>query len=911
MRFQRKKLAGALAYALGAGGAFVVAGTPAEAADIKVEVTGSSIRRVESEGALPIQTITRDDIDRQGIQSTAELVDRLSANSSIGGLNAAGVVGSTATGYASASLRGLGSQRTLVLLNGRRTANNAFSGATVDLNSIPLSAIERVEVLTDGASAVYGTDAIAGVINFILRKDYTGAEASAYYGDSDNGGGTSQRYNVSAGWGDLTKDKVNIYGSLDYKKDDAVAAAQRKFSKTAYMPNADGGVYDKTSGNSFPGNVFLPAVPGRPKGTTQNPTYPNCAPPYSFGTLTASTLGQCRFDYASVIDILPPSEQWNAVVSGRWQFHPDHQAFFDATYSQNKTTARISPSPVSAATLLSGEPILTQPGTPYYPTALATQYGLNGQPLEVFYRSLELGPRTDTYDTKQTRVAAGLQGVIKGWDYTAALNWGKSEANDSWPSGWITGSAFQSAVNTGNINLFGFNTPTALAQLQSTQVTGNFLNATGETFDVDVKASNEIYQLPAGPLALALGGNWRREKYVLNSSQAAQDGDVVGLGGSVASIPEHSRNVWAAYFELNIPIIKNLEGNIAVRYDDYQDVGSTTNPKFSLRWQPMKELLLRGSWGTGFRAPSLYELYQPAQYGATGESYDDPLRCPSTGSPRDCNAQFTTQLGGNPNLKPETSTQWTVGGVWEPAGGVSLGVEYWNIEVDDVIGLPAESPIFSDMPASQAAGTLVRYAPGSPGCSASDQAGGLPCPVNYGVQLNANLLKLKTSGVDFNIALRSARTDYGSLNFTFNGTYYIDWDQQSQGEDMLHLIGRYGGGVAATVAGSGSTGGFPRWKHSALLNWNYGPWQANLTQNYIHSYTDADETRTVGSFSLWGINGAYTGLKNWTFALGVKNLFNTDPPFTVQENAFQIGYDPALADPMGRFFWGSVKFAWK
>src|SRR6478735_8710308 len=187
MNFQRSKVATALAYILGVGGAVSLTAANAQSSspDIRVDVTGSNIKRIEGEGALPVQVITRQEIEQVGIQTAMGVVERLSANSSIGGLNLQGSEGATGVGYAAASLRGLGSARTLVLLNGRRLANTAFSGTSVDINSIPLSAIERVEVLTDGASAIYGTDAIGGVINFILRRDFTGAEVSVYYGDSE------------------------------------------------------------------------------------------------------------------------------------------------------------------------------------------------------------------------------------------------------------------------------------------------------------------------------------------------------------------------------------------------------------------------------------------------------------------------------------------------------------------------------------------------------------------------------------------------------------------------------------------------------------------------------------------------------------------------------------------------------
>jgi iron complex outermembrane receptor protein len=907
MKFGQKKVAVALAL----GGTALMAGVPADAADVVRYVTGSNIPRIEIEGALPVQTITRQDIEREGIQTAMGVVERLSANSSIGGINLQGQQGSTLVGYAAASLRGLGAARTLVLMNGRRLANTAFSGTTVDINSIPLSAIERVEVLTDGASAIYGTDAIAGVINFIMRQDFTGIDATAYYGDSDNGGGSVQRYNVTGGWGDLTKDKFNIFATVDYNKIEAIAAAQRNFSKSAYLPNAAGGVYDRTSGNSIPGNVFLPGTGGQP-GQTLNPKNPACLPPYSFPTNGSPT--QCRFDYASVIDILPPSESWNTYGAARWQFATDHQAYIEASWSQTQATSRVSPSPISSATILSGDPVLTIPSSPFYPTAFAIQNGVNGQNLEVFWRGLDLGPRTDFNTTEQTRIVGGLQGMIAGWDYNAYVNWSQSKATDEWQAGWVLGSAILPILNGGQINLFGLNTPAQIALMRPAQVLGTVLDNTGTMTEVNLVASREIYKLPAGPLTLALGGMWRNEQFEQTSSSALASGDVPGFGGSVASLPEVTRNMWAFYGELSIPIVKDLEADVALRYDDYEGVGTTWNPKVALRWQPMKELLLRGAYGTGFRAPGLPELFIPTYVSATGGTYSDPLRCPSTGSPRDCKAQFNTQLGGNANLKPETSTNWTGGVVWQPAPSLSLGAQYWWVQVKDIIGVKGEASIFGDMVGAQAAGLLFRYAPGSSGCSASDQAGGLPCPVFYGVQTNLNVNQITTSGWDFNVNYRFPQTSFGQLNFDFAGTYVAQWDQQETGGQTMKLVGTYAGGIASNVIGPGSTGAFPRWKHNANLAWNMGPWSANLNQTFVQGYTEpADDTptRQVGTYSVFGLNGSYTGFKNFTLTLGIKNVFNTDPPYTRQNQAFQIGYDPYIADPTGRFFWGSIRYAFK
>ena len=911
MEFKRNKVATALACVLGAGGVVSLPNAFAQAApgtspDIRVEVTGSNIRRVEGEGALPVQVITRQEIEQQGIQTSMALVERLSSNSSIGGLNLQGSEGATGVGYATASLRGLGSARTLVLLNGRRLANTAFSGTSVDINSIPLSAIERVEVLTDGASAIYGTDAIAGVINFVLRKDFTGVDAFAYYGDSEHGGGTTERYNVTAGWGDLSRDKFNVFGTVDYNKIDAIAARQRRFSKSAFVPGAAAGAdFDKTSGNSIPGIIAFPDA-------AISPGFPACLPPYSFPIASRGD-EQCRFDYASVIDIVPPSESWNVFGAARWQFHPDHQAFLEGSWSRTDATNRVSPSPISSATIITGEPVLTLPSSPFSPHALAAANGVDGQPLEVFWRALELGPRTDFFRTEQTRVVGGLQGLLWGWDYTASINWSDSKASDEWKAGWVRGTQLLSILNGGQINLFGLNSPEALALMRQALILGPIQENKATMTDVNLNASREIYQLPAGPLALALGATYRRETFAQDSSAILQTGDVPGFGGSIPPLPEVSRNVYAVSGELNIPITKTLEGNVAVRYDDYQDVGNTTNPKFSLRWQPTRQLLFRGAWGTGFRAPSLPELFLPSYLSSTGGTYDDPLRCPTTNSPRDCGAQFNSRFGGNANLKPEKSTNWTVGFVVEPTPAFTLGADYFWIKVKDIIGAAAEGPIFNDIPAAEAAGLLVRYAPGTPGCPAADLAAGLPCPIQYSIQNNINLTEITTSGIDVNSTIRFPRTDWGQVKLDFNGTYLLKWDQ-NDGTGTQHLVGTYAGNTASVVAGAGSTGAFPRWKHNLNLGWARGPWNANVNQLFILGYTepvDESTNRRVGSYSVWGINGAYTGFKNLTLTLGVKNVFDRDPPFTLQDRAFQIGYDPALTDPTGRFYYASVRYAFK
>jgi iron complex outermembrane recepter protein len=898
MKFKPRKLTVALACALGAGGAVTMLYAGAVAAQVKVDVTGSNIKRTEAETALPVQVITRETLERENIHTAAEFLDRLSVNSTTGGSNAAtGAVGGFAAGVSQASLRGLGANRTLVLLNGRRLALNGTTGGAVDLNAIPLSAIERIEVLTDGASAIYGSDAVAGVINFILRKDYQGAEAAAYYGSPEHIGGWSERYSATAGFGDLATQKFNALVTADYQKLGAVRAADRPFADSAFRP--DLGV-NKTSGNTIPANVNIPGH------GTQNPGAPACLPPFSFTTAAQPT--QCRFDYASVIDILAPQEIWNVVGKGTWQITPDHQAFVEALYADAKTTGRSSPSPISQATFLSGEPVLLKPSSPFYPHSFAQQFGVDGQPLNIAWRSLDFGARTVLDESKQSRVVAGLQGVAWGWDYNGAVGYNENKFTENDVSGWFRGSLAQPIFNSGQIDFFHHLTPDMIALLSPALIHQEVFGGKTTTETADLHASSEIWQLPAGPLALAVGAEYRRETFEQHAPDFIVAGDVPGLGGSTPNLDQVSRRVEALFAEVNIPIVKTLEGNVAVRYDHYSDFGGTTNPKASLRWQPIKEVLIRGSWGTGFRAGTLPELFTPTTFGSTGSNHDDPVRCPVTHSSFDCATQFNSETGGNAALKPERSTQYTVGGLWEPVTGSSIGLDYWHVQVKDVVGTLGEDVIFNNFDRSVGQGLIVRFPvdPATPN---------LPGRIDFIVQTNQNIQKLQVEGIDIDLNLRFPKLDWGQFRAALHGTYLIKWEQaDTDTGQLVDFAGQSTGGVATVQGSVGFPGSLPRWKHTASLYYDYGPWAATLTELYQSSYKDDTSTgidRDVGAYTVWDISGAYTGFKNVTLSAGIKNLLDRNPPTSLQQQAFQVGYDPTYSDPRGRLFWGSLKYTFK
>ncbi len=361
----------------------------------RVDVTGSNIKRTDIETALPIQTITRDEIERSGVTTVGELLTRVSANL-IGFNDALSFSFGGQPGYTSANLRGLGDGSTLVLIDGRRSANYAFNGGAVDLASIPLPAVERVEILKDGASAIYGADAMAGVINFILRKDFAGAQITAYASDTQHGGANGTQVTGTLGYGDLGVDRFNVFVTIDWQKEDALAARDRSFARTGYLP---GEGVNGLSPVTFPANIVAPS------GTLLNPSSSiGCAPPASL-LITFDTTPACGFDVSSVIDILPPVERTSVFTGATYQINANHQLFVRYLYSRNTFSFAVSPSLAADYATFNGEPVFYPSGGPFYPTAFAVANGLSGD-LNVYFRTVSVGPRADNVTTKAQNVVA-------------------------------------------------------------------------------------------------------------------------------------------------------------------------------------------------------------------------------------------------------------------------------------------------------------------------------------------------------------------------------------------------------------------------------------------------------------------------------------------------------------------------
>ncbi len=853
----------------------------------RIEITGSSIKRLDAETALPVQIIRREDIDRAGVTTASELLAKVSANANAltDGASFSDISGQR--GFNGANLRGIGVSSTLVLLNGRRLANFASPGgnAGVDLNSIPAAAIERVEVLKDGASAIYGTDAIGGVVNFITRSDYRGADVSLYRAQTQHGGAGKTIATLSGGIGNLQSDRFNLFGVLDLQDQQALRSTQRDWIGSAYQPDIN---LDVGSSNTFPANVRGLNSRGSPTGARRNPSAPNCNPPatvYAPGSFVGDRA--CLYDYMHDTEIFPKTKRLSLLTRGQFALDTSHTLYAEFLQARTETTYRISPLTITNLNY----PTLANGGI-YYPTAL----GLSG-PLRVSMRLAEAGGRTNEVEATAQRFLVGAKGTLGGWDYDTALNHSVSRVSDNYVDGYVRTSLFDGAFRGGKINPFGASAADGMALLQAAKISDDARHSRGTTDSFDIKATRDLFALAGGNAAVALGFEARREKLDFRPSELLAAGEIRGDGAAVPI--SGTREVKAVYAELNLPVLKQLEAQLALRHDRYDDVGSTTNPKVGLRWTPARQVVVRGSYGEGFRAPSLADLYTPTRLGQTNGIYNDPLGCirvggiDNTNNPDYCGLQLDKRVGGSTALKPERSKQYSLGLVFEPGRQLTASLDYWRIEKTDVI-LSPEGSYFAD-PVRNA--SYIVRGPTDPALP------GIPGPILSIDSRLRNVGGLKTSGLDVGADWRLPANEIGRINITLNGTYVIDYKTtEANGAPPLSGVGVFAGDQVVQ-----------RWRHTLSFNLDRGPWGATLQNTYLSSYRDQNPNpdgseRRVADYSLWDLSGSWQPAKQWKLRAGIKNLLDKNPPSSNQVYNFLAGYDANYTDPRGRTFTLSVGY---
>jgi len=912
-----KKLAQLIAL-IGVAGPAVAQEVQQNAPMARVEVTGSSIKRVAKEGALPVQVITADTLQKQGITSAEQLMATISANGTgtdnpTSGNNVFGADADRVSGGASfASFRGLGPNATLVLINGRRAPTHGKSGKAVDLNSIPMAAIARIEILKDGASAIYGTDAIGGVMNIILRSDYQGAEVSAYTNVTEEGGGNIHRGSLIAGTGDLEADGFNVMTTLSFTKNEKLSSKQRDFANgfqpwRGLSPDTTGTPYaNQLTGagtalgagfkRSNDPNTYLQANPLSFDGkcdTVEGMSQYQTALWKDVTSPLRSTYS-CAYDYGGDYIMQSPSEQANLLLRGTYKLAPDHTMFVEAIGSRSEVISILTPAQISTSLAnKNAYPV----GGQYYQDLSAYIPTYNPTlPIIYKWRANPLGNRTQENTTKSGRLLVGFEGMIRNWDYKLGLSKAQSTTHMDLLDGYAYTDAFYKVLGSGIVNPWsrdGSQTQAAMDAIEATKYYGAFQTGKTTMTQVDGTISGELFDLPAGKLAMAAGFDFRRESYMYSQDVAAEP---ILLSPGNDNLPKATRNVKALFAEFIVPVTKDLELQLAVRRDDYSVIGATTNPKVAFRYQPTSWLLLRGSANKGFLAPSFTQLYTGLLRQELASGVTDTVGCAANpGDPRFCAPErFDYVSGGNESLKPETSKQGTLGIVVEPFKGFSASLDWWAINIKDRILKRSASDVLKN-PTVYAA-NIYRNNDGL---------------IEFVDARWFNASGAKTRGIDLGLRGDGKFGDGYKWSATLDGTWTGSYQfAEVDGQPYKEYVGEF---FTRDL--------YLRWKHSATLSVSRGDWNVLLSNNFASGYKDqlpnggkgalpAGFDPDVSSYTRFGLSTTYSGFKNTKLTVGVQNLFDRDPPFTAHnvDDVVGAGWDPRVADPRGRAFTFNVQY---
>ena len=893
--FKRTKLSAALLMACG--GVLLSSGGLAQAQDNtqkleRVTITGSNIKRTDTETASPVQVISREEIERSGKQSIQEVLRGVTADG-LGSIPSSFSNG-FASGSAAVSLRGLGVNSTLVLVNGRRmtTYGLADDGTRnfVDLNSLPLEAVDRIEVLKDGASAIYGADAVGGVVNVILRKNYTGASIGGSYGQASRGDGKTTRAFGSLGFGDIDADKYNVFLSLEASQQKNIWSVDRGF--IGQSDHTSRGYYDTTNGARRP---YFSAGPtsNSPYGVTRSATGGGarvnvipCAP----SAIVPST-GLCGYNPLVEQEVQPALDRLNFFGRGTLQFSPSLTAYLEVGYFSTKSKAN--------GTLgANNDGGVFVPGDPFNPLLVHSFMNLPvghpdntfGVDRSLFIRPFELGGRDQTTDNEVLRLVQGLQGTGFGWDFDVGASYIKSRLKNQ-NFGFIRYDVMQAALNNGTYRITSpsLTAPSVLAAISPTLEN----TPTSSIKSIDFKASRELMNLPGGALGLAVGGELRWEAANTPPVPFTETAEIVGLGYSAFNA---SRRVQAVFGELNAPVTKWLELNGALRYDRYSDFGNSTTPKVGFKLKPIDQFAVRGTYSEAFRAPG------PAETGGSSFGF----------------TTFGILSQGNPNIQPETAKSYTLGLIAEPLPGTSATLDYWRIDRKNEIVQADPNSIIGSLPTT---GTpLSRISGAQPNTFIYYDANG---DIGTVTGFYRNAAKTKTDGVDLELRHRMSLGEAGKLSTQLNWTHVNKFQRTDPDGNTFEYAGTHGPLVQS--AGGGS----PKDRMSLTLTLDRGPWAVTGGINYVGPIkmidhkgetTDPDGSGTIHnsntgvdypdagqyncgvfdtsgnvyggcklpSFTTFDLFARWTPMKNLDVNFSIQNLFDRKAPF-----------DPYLVIPYG------------
>jgi len=864
--FRRSKISTAAALAV-SGFAVLATGAWAQDSSQRVEVTGSRIKRTDTETASPVQVLTREDIERTGKQSIQDVLRGLTSDG-VGSIPTSFSNG-FASGSAAISLRGLGVNSTLVLVNGRRmtTYGLADDGTRnfVDLNSIPLEAIDRIEVLKDGASAIYGADAVGGVVNVILRKNYTGASIGGSYGQTGHGDGQSTRAFGSIGFGNLDTDKYNVFATLEASTEKNIWSKDRGFIGEVDLRSF--GYYDTANGANRPYFGLGPSS-NSPYGVTRSATgggaRVNVIP---CPGLTDAATGLCRYNPLDEQEVQPAIDRLNFFGRGTLKFSESLNAYLELGYFRTKSKANGTLGANNdGGVFFPGD--LNNPLVVHGFMTLPAAHPDNtfGVDRSLFYRPFELGGRDQKTDNEVFRIVEGLQGNAYGWDFDVGAAYIKSRLKNQ-NFGFINYNVMQAALNNGTylINRPSLTSPSLTSASVLAAVSPTLENIpTSSIKSIDFKASRELMNLPGGPLGLALGAEMRWEAANTPPVPGTETASIVGLGFSAFNA---TRRVQALYGELNAPVTKWLELSGAARYDKYSDFGSTTNPKVGFKVKPIDQFAVRGTYAEAFRAPG------PAETGGSSFGF----------------TTFGILSQGTPGIKPETAKSYTLGLIFEPMPGTSATLDYWRVDRKNEI---VQADPNSIIPLGQCVNACDGTG-GTPNLINQQIAGALPNTFLFYdadgsiatvTGFNRNAAKTKTDGVDIELRHRMSLGEAGRLSGQLNWTHVNKFERTDADGNTFRYEGTHG----PLVQSAG--GGAPKDRMTLSLTWDRGPWAVTGAINYVGPIKMIDHKGDTSPQDLDPATGLPTG-----------TITNGNTGVTYPDNG---QYDCGVFDTAGNVFGG-------
>jgi iron complex outermembrane receptor protein len=890
-------------------GAFAIAqqapesSAPAETELQEIVVTGSLLKRPNAETAEAVTIIKADALKDQGIANVEQALNTVT--SSTPSVNIASSVGTFSGGGSYANMRHLGNGNTLVLLDGQRMANNAFNNLGVDLSGIPFSAIDSVQVLREGASALYGSDAIAGVVNFITKRNYRGAEIQVNFDHAQKVGGDSGEADFTFGHGDLASDGYNFMATGSYSKQQELRATQRAFSATGFDPAQ--GIPNTNYPGSWPGMVF-----------DANSNYWQSGYPACTGNPFLTTYyGDCSYRYSAATDLLPESHEFSGMAAFTKALPAKNILQLQYFYTQSEVNGYSGPEFYF---------IQMDPASPYFPTAsqLVCDRGpanCGGKPVDLTDPIFAVwsdpnNSRFGGYINVEQRVLLTFSGSNAGWDYSTGLNYSKNTDDNRWTGGIPNEAVLAPGLVLSDlINPFGPQSAAGQALINSSYINGVYAIGKDTRWSVDGHASHPLGDaFNAGtPATVALGFSVSGERFTyattpLNTLTSAAT-------GLTDSSVEGSRKVQAAYVELDMPITKALDLDIADRQDRYSDFGTTNNAKLSVRYQPADFLTVRGAASTGFRAPTLFQLDSPPFLAASnsptmgsGNPFCTPTTYTAEWNPGVCSSQGLALYGGNSSLKPETSQNFDLGIIVSPIRDMGITLDYYRILLKSVVQEIPASAIYADPT------TLSSYiVPNSSGTLTTSVAEASQCypytaPTCGYIQQNfQNTGRITTDGIDLSIQYLQ-HTPIGTFREDLEATAITSFlEQQYSSGPSINLVDNL-----QIVQQQPAY----KWQHNLRVDWTsaegmFGGGLSNrFYSGYIDEYLDANgNTRRVGSYSLWDAYAVYKPTSELSVLFGIKNLFATSPPLSnALQNNFAAGYNALAADPLLRNFYVNLKY---